>query len=163
MSTVTDAAATTQIYRIFIKATPEAIWTAITDKEWAGRYGYGGHVEYELKPGGQYRVRPSDEMRAYGAPDVMLVGEVIEVEAPRRLVQTWHPLSDPASAAEAVTRLTWEIEPQGTFSKLTVSHDVAGAPLAGRMVNGDVPEAGGGWSWILSDMKSVLETGVSMR
>ena len=100
---------------------------------------------------------------AYGAPEVMLVGEVIEAEAPRRLVQTWHPLWDPASAAEAITKLTWQIEAQGTFTKLTVTHDLAGAPAAAKMVAGDVPDAGGGWSWILSDMKSLLETGMSMR
>ena len=87
-------------------------------------------------------------MKSHGAPDVIIVGEVVEADPPRKLVQTWHPIWDPASAAEGATRLTWEIaEEAGGVCKLTVTHDVTGAPLTAAMVAGEVPNAGGGWSW----------------
>ena len=57
---------TTQVYRIVIKASPQAIWDAITKPEWTERYGYGGRVEYDLKAGGRYRHRASAEMKAGG-------------------------------------------------------------------------------------------------
>lgn len=162
MTTTTDAvsSATTQVYRVFIKATPQAVWDAITQPEWAEKYGYCSRVEYELRPGGAYRGFATDAMKAHGVPEVIIVGEVLESNPPHRLVQTWHPIWDPASAAEATTRLTWEIEPQqGGVTRLTVTHDVAGAPLTAKMVSGDVPNAGGGWSFVLSDLKTLLETG----
>jgi len=124
------------------------------------KYGYGGRVEYDLRPGGAYRAFATEAMAAYGAPDVIIEGEVVEADWPRRLVQTWNALFDPEIAAEAVTRLTWEIEEgEGGVTKLTVTHDLAGAPRVAAMVAGQVPEAGGGWSWILSDLKTLLETG----
>jgi uncharacterized protein YndB with AHSA1/START domain len=160
MTSVTDSSTTTQVYRVFIKATPQAVWDAITQPEWAEKYGYCSRVEYELRPGGTYRGFANDAMKAHGVADVIIVGEVLEADPPHRLVQTWHPIWDPASAAEAHTRLTWEIEPQqGGVTRLTITHDVAGAPLTARMVSGDVPNAGGGWSFVLSDLKTLLETG----
>ncbi len=150
----------TQVYRVFIKATPQAIWDAITKPEWNVRYGYRGPAEYDLHPGGAYRARPSEAMTGHGAPDVIVDGEVVEADAPRRLVQTWRALWDPEMVAEGFTRLTWEIEEgDGGITKLTVTHDVAGAPRTAAQVAGEIPEAGGGWSWILSDLKTLLETG----
>src|SRR5690349_19919792 len=157
MATATEKSVTTQVYRVFIKATPEAIWDAITKPEWAEKYGYACPTEYDLRPGGKYRAFANEPMKAHGVPDVIIVGEVIESTPPRRLVQTWHPIWDPASAAEAVTRLTYEIEPdRNGMTRLTVTHDVTGAPLTARMVSGEVQEAGGGWSWVLSDLKTLL-------
>ena len=159
-TTETVRSATTQVYRVFIKATPQAVWDAITQPEWAEKYGYCSRVEYELRPGGAYRGFANEGMKAHGVPEVAIVGEVLEANPPHRLVQTWHPVWDAASAAEEHTRLTWEIEPQhGGVTRLTVTHDVAGAPLTARMVSGDVPNAGGGWSFVLSDLKTLLETG----
>ena len=64
-------------------------------------------------------------MKAHGTPDVIIVGEVVEADPPRKLVQTWHPVWDPGSAAEAATRLTLEIEEDpGGVTRLTVTHDV---------------------------------------
>ena len=153
---------TTQVYRIYIKATPEAIWDAITNPEWTQRYGYGGGFDGELRAGGSYRVLTSDEMRAHGAPDVAVDGEVIEMSPPRRLVLTWRMVMDPDMAAEGYTRLTYEIEASdGGSSKLTVVHELEGAPRLAGLVAGEAEAegAGGGWSWILSDLKSLLETG----
>ncbi len=161
--TATEKSVTTQVYRVFIKATAQAIWDAITTPEWAEKYGYGGRVEYELQPGGAFRALASEPMKAYGAPDVIIVGEVVESDPPRKLVQTWHPIWDPQSAAEPHTRLIYEIvEQQPGMCRLTITHDVAGAPLTAAMVAGEVENAGGGWSWVLSDLKTLLETGASM-
>jgi uncharacterized protein YndB with AHSA1/START domain len=163
MSNAAEKSKAIQVYRVFIKATPQAIWDAITRPEWAQKYGYACRTEYDLRPGGAYRAFASEPMKAHGTPDVIIVGEVIESDPPRKLVQTWHPIWDPQSAAEAVTRLTYEIaEEQGGVCKLTVIHDVTGAPLTGTMVGGEVPNAGGGWNYVLSDLKTLLETGKAL-
>lgn len=160
MTAATQQTRTVQVYRVYIKATPEAIWDAITKPEWTQRYGYRAPATYDLRPGGRYQALASEEMKAMGAPDVAVEGEVIEADPPRKLVQTWHPIWDAENAAEPVTRLTYEIETnEAGVSKLTVIHDVTGAPRAGAMVGGEVPNAGGGWSEQLSDLKTLLETG----
>jgi uncharacterized protein YndB with AHSA1/START domain len=105
----------------------------------------------------------SEEMKATGAPDVAIEGQVVEVDPPRRLVQTWHPVWDAETAAEPVTRLTYEIEANRSgISKLTVTHDVTGAERTAAVVAGDVPDAGGGWNELLSDLKTLLETGTPL-
>jgi uncharacterized protein YndB with AHSA1/START domain len=163
MTTMTEPTTTTQVYRVFIKATPQAIWDAITTREWTERYGYPGYSEYDLRPGGAYRGFPDEQMKAGGAPDVVVDGEVIEADPPRRLVQTFRSLWDPEMAAEGFKRLTWEIEEEVPgLSRLTVSHDVDGAPKTALQVAGELPGTGGGWSFILSDLKTLLETGQSL-
>jgi uncharacterized protein YndB with AHSA1/START domain len=161
--TTTSKSEETQVYRVYIKATPEAIWKAITSPEWTEKYGYGGRGEYELKPGGKYRALASEAMKAYGGPDVVVDGEVIEADPPRKLVLTWRPLWDPAMVAEGAKRLTWEIEAgEGGVSILTVTHELSGAPKTAAQVSGKIKEAGGGWSFVLSDLKTLLETGRSL-
>jgi uncharacterized protein YndB with AHSA1/START domain len=162
MTTSTDTSVTTQVYRVYIKATPEAIWAAITTPEWSRRYGYGGSVEYDLRPGGGFRALTSEEMRASGAPEVAIDGEVIEADPPRKLVLSWRMVMDDAMAAEGFTRLTYELEEaQAGVTKLTLIHELEGAPLLANLVSGGMEDvgAGGGWSWVLSDLKSLLETG----
>jgi len=89
---------------------------------------------------------------------------VIEADPPRKLVQTWRMLMDPQLQAEGFTRLTYEIEPTGTGTKLTVIHDLEQAPGLAALVAGEheAGGAGGGWAWVLSDLKSVLETGAPL-
>lgn len=167
--TTIETATAVQVYRVYIKATPQAIWDAITRPEWNARYGYGAPGEYDLRPGGAYRSTASDEMRKAGeemgfpTPDVIVDGEVIESDPPRKLVQTWRMLMDEIMAAEGFTRLTYEIAETGGdgVSRLTVTHDLAGAPNLAAMVSGasEATGAGGGWAWVLSDLKSMLETG----
>jgi uncharacterized protein YndB with AHSA1/START domain len=163
MSTETaNTVTTTQVYRVYIRATPEAIWDAITKPEWTERYGYGGRAEYELRPGGAYRAHASEEFLAAGAPEIVVDGEVIEADPPRKLVQTWRMAMDEQMAAEGFTRLTYEIEQRGDgTAKLTVIHELEGAPQLATLVSGGMEDrgAGGGWSWVLSDLKSLLETG----
>ena len=164
MSTSTEIA-TTQVYRVWIKATPEQIWEAITSPEWVSRYGYGGNVSYELEPGGKFVVGASPEFLAAGAPDVVVDGEVIEADPPRRLVQTWRMLMDETMKAEGFTRLTYEIESiDGGVTKLTIVHELENAPMLAAMVAGEAESsgAGGGWAWVLSDLKTVLESGAPM-
>ncbi|HEY2763059.1 MAG TPA: SRPBCC domain-containing protein [Pseudonocardiaceae bacterium] len=160
---MTTTTKTVQVHRVYIKATAQAIWDAITDPEWNKKYGYESPSEYDLRPGGAYRVLPSGAMREHGAPEVIIDGEIIESDPPRKLVQTWRALFNPELAAEGFTRLTWEIdeEPAG-ISKLTLTHELDGAPKTAQQVGGEIPGAGGGWSYILSDLKTLLETGKTL-
>jgi uncharacterized protein YndB with AHSA1/START domain len=162
MTTMTETSVTTQVYRVYIKATPEAIWDAITDPDWTEKYGYGGRAEFDLRPGGAYKGFTSEAMRSMGSPDVAVDGEVIEADRPRKLVQTWRMVMDPEMAEQGFTRLTWEIEEgKGGVTRLTVIHDLEGAPKLATLVSGAMEDqgAGGGWSWVLSDLKTLLETG----
>lgn len=160
-----SSASDTQVYRIVIKARPQATWDAITKPDWTARHGYGGRVGYDLRAGGRYCHKASAEMKAMGMPEEIVVGEVIECDPARKLVQTGHPLFSPAHAAEAHTRLTHEIqEHQGGVCTVTLTHVVTGAPMVAGMVRGgnDPALGGGGWPWVLSDLKSPLETGKRM-
>ncbi|MFD2765338.1 SRPBCC domain-containing protein [Micromonospora eburnea] len=154
--TTTTTTGTTRVYRVYIKATPQAIWDAITKPEWTQRYGYQGLAEYDLRPGGGYLARATPEQHQDGMPEILVEGEVIEVEPPVRLVQTWRAtwLDEPA------TRLTYEIQERGDgISSLTVTHELAGAPQTLTQVDGQLESAGGGWPEVLSDLKTLLETG----
>jgi uncharacterized protein YndB with AHSA1/START domain len=172
MTAKTESGTTTQVYRVYIKATPEAIWEAITRPDWTEKYLYESRVDYDLRPGGAYRAYPSDAMRVHGAemgypiPDLVVDGEVIEADPPRKLVQTWRMLMDPEMAAEGFTRLTWEIEEgDGGVTKLTVTHALERAPRLAALLAGELESegAGGGWYEVLSDLKTLLETGKALR
>jgi uncharacterized protein YndB with AHSA1/START domain len=163
--TATETTATTQVYRVYIKATPAAIWAAITEPEWTERYGYGARADFDLRPGGTYRGFTNQGMRSMGAPDVAVAGEVIEADPPRRLVQTWQLVMDPEMAAQGVTRLTYDLEPgKGGVTRLSVTHDLEGAPKLALLVSGGLEDtgAGGGWNWVLSGLKTLLETGTPL-
>jgi uncharacterized protein YndB with AHSA1/START domain len=156
----------TQVHRIYINATPEAIWDAITKPEWSERYGYAVPVEYDLKPGGKFRSYANAGMKNFpGIPDVVIDGEVLECDPPRRLVQTWRMRMTPELEGEGFTRLTYEIESgRGGVSRLTVTHELADAPMIARVLAGEASGegAGGGWSEVLSGIKTLLETGRSL-
>ena len=166
---MTAPTTTTQVHRVYIKATPERIWQAIVDPEFNRRYGYAAPGYYELRPGGSYRSTPNEGMIRYAEqnnfpmPDTIVDGAVLEVDPPRLLKQTWRLLMDPGTAAEPFTTLTWEIQESKTqpgVCKLTVTHELDGAPATAAMTGGQADEAaGGGWAWILSDLKSLVETG----
>ncbi|TQL99930.1 ArsR family transcriptional regulator [Actinoallomurus bryophytorum] len=154
---------TTQVFRVHLRAVPEAVWEAVTSPAWTARYGHRAPSEYDLRPGGAFRSPSTAGMRAMGMPEVVAEGEVLEADPPRRLVQTWRMLLEPGQAAEPYTRITWEIEPlAGNTSRLTVTHDLEGAPIHASMVSGERMEEGGGWPYILSDLKSLLETGAAL-
>jgi uncharacterized protein YndB with AHSA1/START domain len=164
MSADTKASVTTQVYEVYIRATPQAIWDAITSPEWTVKYGYQGAVEYELRPGGAYCAHATPDMRAIGMPDVVIDDVVEQADPPRKLVHTYRFLFSEAMKAEGFTRVTWEIEKVAAgFSRLTVVHELEGAPIMAGMVASKFSEmGGGGWGWILSDLKTLLETGDRM-
>ncbi|MDX6338060.1 MAG: hypothetical protein QOG05_5400 [Streptosporangiaceae bacterium] len=160
VQTGTVQTGTVQAHRIFIRATPLEIWDALTRPGWTQKYGYRAPAQYEMRPGGAYRAFASVTMTMRGIYGVIIEGEVLEAEPPRRLVQTWHALFDAGTRAEPDTRLTWEIEEgSGGVSMLTLTHDLAGAPETAALAEGRHAAASGGWAWILSDLKTLLETG----
>jgi uncharacterized protein YndB with AHSA1/START domain len=145
----TTVAQTTQVYQVFIKATAEQIWDAITKPEFTQQYFYGARIS----------VVP-DHYRSLG-PDDAVWGEsgVEEFDPPHRLVHGWRSLYDPEMAAEEESRVTWEIEPRedGTCL-LTVVHDrLEGAPKTAASVSGQ------GWTMVLSGLKTLLETGKPLQ
>ena len=145
MTTTTQAAQTTQVYQVFIKASPEAIWEAITTPEFTRRYFYEARIE-----------ATPERYRSVG-PDGSDWGDdpTFEYDPPRRLVHGWRSLYDPELADEAMSRVTWEIEPQeGGYCLLTVTDDqLEGAPKTAESVSGR------GWMMVLSGLKTLLETG----
>jgi uncharacterized protein YndB with AHSA1/START domain len=165
MSTMTEPS-TTQVYRVYIRTTAERVWDAITKPEWTERYGYQGVADYDLRVGGRANAKPGAGMRAFpGIPETIIDGEFLEVDPPRRLVQTWRMLMDADMAAEGFTKLTHEIEEiDGGVVKLTVIHELEGAPTLAFMLAGGAEStgAGGGWAWVLSDLKTLLESGSHM-
>jgi uncharacterized protein YndB with AHSA1/START domain len=146
MTTMT--AQTTQVYQVFIRAEPERIWEAITTPEFTIRYFHGAAITV------------LDDRYESRGPDGSLWGDesVFEFDPPRRLVHGWRSLYDAELGLEAASRVTWEIEPgDGGVCKLTVTHDqLEGAPKTAASV------AGAGWMFVLSGLKTLLETGRSM-
>lgn len=150
---------TVQVHRVYIKATAQAIWDAITQPEWTLKYGYQAPVHYDLRAGGEYKGLASDAMKQQDTPDVIIDGEVLEVDPPRKLVQTWRAIW----VGEGFTKLTYEIEEKTNgVCMLTLTHDVTDAPQTAAQVAGDIPGHGGGWPEVLSDLKTLLETGKSV-
>jgi uncharacterized protein YndB with AHSA1/START domain len=144
--TATIAPATTQVYQLFIRATPEAIWEAITSPEFTERYFYGARIETTA----ERRITHSPDDPALSGED-----EILEWDPPRRLAHRWHSKWNPELSAEEPSRVSWEIDPRddGTCL-LTVVHDqLEGAPKTAESV------AGPGWMFVLSGLKTLLETG----
>ena len=143
MTTITEIQ-TTQVYQVFIKASPEQIWDAITKPEFTQKYFYGA------------RISATAERYSSLGPDGSVCGddEMFEFDPPRKLSHGWRSLYDPELAAEEVSRVTWEIEPgEDGVSMLTVVHDrLEGAPKTAASVSG-------GWMRVLSGLKTLLETG----
>jgi uncharacterized protein YndB with AHSA1/START domain len=146
MTTMT--ATMTQVYTVFIKASPEQIWDAITKPEFTSKFFYGSLVDSTLEPGTPFRGWSPDREQQWTD------GEVLESDKPRRLSYTWLALYDEETAKEEPSRVTWEIEAQdGGVSKLTVVHDqLESAPKTAASV-------AGGWPYIISGLKTLLETG----
>jgi uncharacterized protein YndB with AHSA1/START domain len=146
MTTMTEQR--TQVYSVFIRATPEQIWDAITKPEFTSKYFFGSVIESTFVPGSAYRGWSGDRSQQY------VEGVVLEADPPRRLIHTWRTLYEEEAAAEQHSRVAWEIEPQeGSVTKLTVVHDQLDAsPKTAESV-------AGGWSYVLSGLKTLLETG----
>ena len=134
-----------KVFEIYIKTTPERLWEAITDSELRRKYTFGVGVTSDWSPGSHYEaVHPA-------AGITISEGENLEVEPPRRLVQSFTALWSDEVRSEGTSRVTWEIEPVGDSCRLTVTHD--------ELREGANDQVYGGWPMILSGLKTLLETG----
>ena len=137
-----------KVFEIYIKTTPERLWEAITDGEMRRQYCFGVGLATDWTPGSRYEgVHPM-------APAALYAGENLEVDPPRRLVQSFDALWSDDVKREGSSRVTWEIEPVGDSCRVTVTHD--------QMREGANAEIYGGWPQILSGLKTLLETGQSL-
>ncbi|CAN5545235.1 MAG: SRPBCC domain-containing protein [Acidimicrobiia bacterium] len=137
-----------KVFEIYIRTTPERLWEAITDPEIRSKYNFGSRLTSEWTPGSRY------EMSHPGADGLLGEGENLEVDPPRRLVQSMVALWSDDAKSEGTSRVTWEIEPIGDSCRLTVTHD--------QLRDGANEELYGGWPMILSGLKTWLETGESL-
>jgi uncharacterized protein YndB with AHSA1/START domain/DNA-binding transcriptional ArsR family regulator len=142
------AGPTEKVFEIYVKATPERVWEAITDSEMRQKYSFGVGVVSDWTPGSRLEsVHP-------GAGVVISDGENLEVDPPCRLVQSFRALWSEEVEAEGTSRVTWEIEPVGDSCRVTVTHDHLAPDANGELY--------GGWPMILSGLKTLLETGESL-
>jgi len=132
------------VFEIYIKTTPERLWEAITSEEMRARYSFGVGTVSDWTPGSEYKAE---------VPGVIEIasGENVEVDPPRRLVQSFTALWSEDVKKEGTSRVTWEIEPVGSSCRLRVTHDQLGEDANNELY--------GGWPMILSGLKTLLETG----
>jgi uncharacterized protein YndB with AHSA1/START domain/DNA-binding transcriptional ArsR family regulator len=137
-----------KVFEIYIKTTPERLWTAITDSALRQQYWFGVGAVSEWTPGSRYEaIHPRARTAIYD-------GENLEVDPPRRLVQSFRARWSAEVTAEGTSRVTWEIEPVGDSCRLRVTHD---------QLRADAPAAlYGGWPMVLSGLKTLLETGETL-
>jgi uncharacterized protein YndB with AHSA1/START domain len=133
-----------KVFEIYIKTTPERLWEAITDGDLRSKYSFGVRVASDWSPGSRYE-------SSHPAGVAIAEGENLEVDPPRRLVQSFNALWSDDVKAEGTSRVTWEIEPVEDSCRLTVTHD--------QLRDGANDELYGGWPMILSGLKTWLETG----
>jgi uncharacterized protein YndB with AHSA1/START domain len=144
---VVDGAGTMTVFEIYINTTPDRLWEAITDPEMRAKYSFGVQTNSDWTPGSSYRS---------SVPGVIDIaeGENLEVDPPRRLVQSFTALWSDDVKAVGTSRVTWEIEPVGDSCQLRVTHD--------QLPDDAHSEVYGGWPMILSGLKTLLETGETL-
>ena len=144
LSPAPDGNGAMAVFEIYIKTTPERLWQAITNPKIRAKYSFGVETHSDWTPGSPYRA---------SVPGVIDIteGENLEVDPPRRLVQSFRALWSESVKAAGFSRVTWEITPVGDSCQLTVIHDRLAADAA--------PELYGGWPMVLSGLKTLLETG----
>jgi uncharacterized protein YndB with AHSA1/START domain len=139
-------ARSTFVYVTYIRTTPQKLWSALTDAEYMKQYWFGMRCESQWKPGSSWQL-------VSGEGEVLDAGEIVEAEPPRRLVIRWKHQKRPELRQEGDSLCTMELEPIDTAVKLTITHSMERDPskLIGAV--------SGGWPKILSNLKSLLETG----
>jgi uncharacterized protein YndB with AHSA1/START domain len=144
---VIDGSGALTVFEIYIKTTPERLWEAITDPEMRAKYSFGVGTTSDWTEGSTYKA---------SVPGVIDIaeGENLEVDPPRKLVQSFTALWSDEVKAAGPSRVTWEIEPVGDSCQLTVTHD--------QLADDANPELYGGWMMILSGLKTLLETGETL-
>jgi uncharacterized protein YndB with AHSA1/START domain len=134
-----------KVFEIYIRTTPERLWEAITNPKIRAKYHFGTHIDSDWSAGSTF------EMVHPNADTPLAEGINLEVDPPRRLLQSMRALWGPEVIAEGTSRVTWEIEPIGDSCRLTVTHD--------QLRDGANDELYGGWPMILSGLKTWLESG----
>jgi uncharacterized protein YndB with AHSA1/START domain len=134
-----------KVFEIYIRTTPEQLWNAIIDPQIRSKYHFGTGVISDWTPGSRFEMRHPD------ADDVLAEGVNLEVDPPRRLVQSMIATWGDDVRSEGTTRVTWEIEPVGDSCRLTLTHDQLRDDANGQLY--------GGWPMVLSGLKTWLETG----
>ncbi|HEY4332204.1 MAG TPA: metalloregulator ArsR/SmtB family transcription factor [Ilumatobacteraceae bacterium] len=134
-----------KVFEIYIRTTPERLWDAITDPAVRGKFQFGNSFEADWREGGHY------VMTNPNSPVPLGEGDIVEIDPPRKLVQTMLALWSDDVKAEGTSRVTWEIEQVGDSCRLIVTHD--------QMRAGTNAQIYGGWPMILSGLKTWLETG----
>jgi len=143
---MTDAAESRFVYVTYIRTTPERLWSALTSPEFVAQYWLGIRPEAEWKVGGRWQLSFPDGRVADS-------GEIVEFDPPRRLAIRWRNEFRPELRAEGWSLCTMDLEPSGDAVKLTVTHRIA------RADSQFIVAVSGGWPQILSNLKSLLETG----
>jgi uncharacterized protein YndB with AHSA1/START domain len=136
----------TYVYVSYIRTTPEKLWSALTDPDFIEQYWFGMRAESAFTAGSPWKLVSGDGT-------VWDSGEIVEAEPPRRLVIRWQHQNRPELKAEGASLCTMELEPEGSAVKLTVTHTVERDPSKLILA------VSGGWPKVLSNLKSLLETG----
>ena len=139
-------ARSTFVYVTYIRTTPEQLWSALTDAEFIKQYWFGMHCESRWTAGSPWKLLSADGQ-------ILDAGEIAEAEPPRRLVIRWQNQFRPELKAEGESLCTMELEPSGTAVKLSITHSI------GREPSKFIEAVSGGWPKIISNLKSLLETG----
>jgi len=134
------------VYVTYIRTTPAALWSALTEPEFTRRYWFGFTLDSDWETGSAWTMRFADGR-------LNTAGEVLESDPPRRLVLSWRKECDDALLAEGTARATFEIEPVHESTRLTVTHEID------RDDSRLIRSVAGGWPMILASLKSMLETG----
>ncbi|HXU49351.1 MAG TPA: SRPBCC family protein [Candidatus Binatia bacterium] len=143
---MSQSAQSTFVYVIFIRTTPEKLWSALTDPAQMKEYWFGMHIESEWKKGAEWQML---------FPDGRIgdTGEILEFDRPKRMRLKWRNEFRPELKAEGVSLCTMELEPVGATVRLTITHMIEYPDSK------FIQAVSGGWPKILSNLKSLLETG----
>jgi uncharacterized protein YndB with AHSA1/START domain len=139
-------ARSTFVYVTYIRTTPERLWSALTDPEFMKQYWFGVSCESRWTPGSSWRLIAGDGQ-------IFDAGEIVEAAPPRRLVIRWQHQNKPELRAEGDSLCTMELEPTGPAVKLSITHTIEREPS--KLIEA----VSGGWPKVLSNLKSLLETG----
>jgi uncharacterized protein YndB with AHSA1/START domain len=137
------------VYVTYIRTTAEHLWSALTTTEFSRQYWLGSRMEAEWREGGAWKI-------VYPDGRITDTGEIVEFAPPKRLAIRWRNEFRPELKAEGWSLCTMEIEPQGEAVKLTVTHSMD------REASAFIGAVSGGWPQILSNLKSLLETGAAV-
>ena len=136
------------VYVTYIRTTPERLWEALTTSEFMKQYWFGMHCESQWTAGSSWKLVSGDGQ-------IFDAGEIVEAEPPRRLVIRWLHQNKPELKAEGESLCVMELEPVGKAVKLSITHTIDRKPS--KLIEA----VSGGWPKILSNLKSLLETGAT--